>query len=509
MLKQWLIASVAIVLSTACIQPEAKGEDNSSSGVDDGDESVVEVEAGDPSSYARPVAAFGGFGDEMPTRQQLPDVIESVMPSVVGITTERTVQRRAPGSRSPFGQMFPELGPSPFDRSPRGAPEERQHRQENVGSGVIVDADGIVLTNNHVIDHADEVYISLADGREFSVEIAGTDPDSDLAVLRVEDPPNDLQPMSFGDSDELRLGETVVAIGNPFGLSGTVTMGIISAKGRADIGILDYENFIQTDAAINPGNSGGALINLRGELVGINTAIMSRTGGSQGVGFAIPSNMAKMVTTSLLEEGHVERGWLGVAIQELTPELREALELDDGLEGVVISDVQPGSPAAEYGLERGDVVTEIDGERVRSPQELRNTIGLRPPGDDVELRYVREDTPGEVTVTLGARDRATAAGHGGAPGSEVAIEGLELEPVDREIRRQYDIAESVEEGLVITGIERGSDAMRFDFREGDVILEVNRQSVTSIEEFNAVYQPERPRNLFLLHRDGMTIFLTQ
>ena len=496
MWKRVLISVVAVVLTTACIQPEASGGNSNSNDEPAQQQQEAEVQ--------KTSAALDFDQQEFDVRQQLPDVVERVMPAVVGITTEMTVQQRQPRGGFPFGDMF-----GPHGQQERG-PDSRQRRQENVGSGVIVDEEGIVVTNNHVIEAADSVMITLSDGRELEVEVIGTDPASDIAVLQVKDVPDDLTAIAFGDSDSLRLGETVIAIGNPFGLSGTVTMGIISAKGRADVGILDYENFIQTDAAINPGNSGGALINLDGELIGINTAILTRTGGYQGVGFAIPSNMAEMVMTSLMDHGHVSRGWLGVVIQDLSPQLAEALEIPQSTEGVVISDVQPESPAGEYGLGRGDVVTHVDGNRVRSSQELRNTIGLRSPGDEVQLRIVRDDGTEEVTIELGAHDAAElAAAERGDRGDRINLEGLEVEPVDSDLRRQYDIPEAIGTGLVVTGVDRTSEAARYNLREGDVILEVNRQPVTDRQEFNAAYDAERSQNLFLIFRDGSTIFMAR
>lgn len=497
--RWWIVASLVVFL-VGCSQPEAKN-DNS----DSDDDSQVEQEANSPPT-APQISE-----EEMEMRLGLPDVVEGVIPSVVGITTERTIQQRRgfPFPRSPFGDMFPE-----FDRfGPPGHQRQQQRRRQDVGSGVIVDESGIVLTNNHVIEDADSIQVNLYDGRDFDTEVVGTDPESDIAVLRITDAPDELKAISFGDSDALRLGESVIAIGNPFGLSGTVTLGIISAKGRADVGILDYENFIQTDAAINPGNSGGALINLDGELVGINTAILTRTGGYQGIGFAIPSNMARMVMEGLREDGEVDRGWLGVVIQQLTPPLREALDIDDDLEGVLVSDVQPGSPAEEHGIERGDLIVEVDGDRVRTPQELRNRIGLRSPGNTVQLSYIRNAESETAEVVLGSLAEARAAEEGGvipdAPTGQTEIEGLELHPLDDNMRRQFNIPGGVRQGLVVTRVEPNSEAARYNLREGDVIMEINRQSVASIDEFNAAYEADRPRNLFLLVRDGRTIFMTQ
>ena len=245
-------------------------------------------------------------------------------------------------------------------------------RENSLGSGVIVRKSGVILTNNHVIEGASKIRVTLSDGRDFDAEVVGADPKSDIAVIKMLKPPKDLAPIALGDSDSLRLGEMVVAIGNPFGLGHTVTMGIVSAKGRANVGIVDYEDFIQTDAAINPGNSGGALIDLQGRLIGINTAIASRSGGYQGIGFAVPSNMARAVMNSLLKHGRVVRGWLGVAIQPVTKDLQRAMGLKT-TKGVLISDVMQDSPAARSGIKRGDVI-ELAGETLRDPVHLRNRV---------------------------------------------------------------------------------------------------------------------------------------
>ncbi len=512
MWKRSLVGLVAILMIMGCSQPEAKSESSNSSN----DEESATTSAQEDRATARHdviPASMAMADDEMEARLRLPDVVERVMPSVVGVATQLPARRQAPTHRSPLDDFFRDFGfphhPSPHSRP---SPQPREQPLRDVGSGVIVDTSGVVITNHHVIDNAERIVINLSDGRELDAVVEGTDPESDIAVLRIEDPPDDLQAIAFGDSDALRLGESVIAIGNPFGLSGTVTLGIISAKGRAGVGLLDYENFIQTDAAINPGNSGGALLNLDGELVGINTAILTRSGGYQGVGFAIPSNMAEMVMRGLLEDGRVDRGWLGVVIQSLTPALAEALGLDEGVDGVVVSDVQRGSPAEEVGIERGDVITSIAGRSVSTAQELRNAVGLRSPGDEVEMRYIREGVEQRVSVTLGSNQDMQAFLEGRTPGdprADSGIEGLTLRPLDSEMRRRMSVPDAVPGGVVVSDIEAGTKASRYNLQEGDIILEVNRRPVRTVEEFAAAYEPERPRNLFLLYRDGATIFLTQ
>ncbi len=271
---------------------------------------------------------------------------------------------------------------------------------QGLGSGVIVDKKGLVLTNNHVIENASEVIVSLSDGRKFDAEIVGTDPKSDLAVLRLEGNVKKLKPMKFGDSGRLRLGEFVLAIGNPFGLSGSVTLGIVSATGRANVGIVDYEDFIQTDAAINPGNSGGALVNMRGELVGINTAILSRSGGYQGIGFSIPSNMVRTIMDELVKNGRVRRGWLGIRIEDVTPAIAREQGMKDA-RGVLVRSVMDNSPAAAAGIKEGDVVLKINGKKVDSSSRLRNIVALEGVGVKTTFTIFRDGKSKDIEVKLG------------------------------------------------------------------------------------------------------------
>jgi S1-C subfamily serine protease len=298
----------------------------------------------------------------------IPAVAEAVMPSVVSITTS---------TRGFYGE------------------------QMGGGSGVILRRDGVVVTNNHVIEGASEAMAQLSDGREFPCRLIGRDTATDLALLQmVGAPPEELIPATFGDSEGVRLGESVLAVGNPFGLSGTVTMGIVSALGRGDVGIVDYEEFIQTDAAINPGNSGGALVNTRGELIGINTAILSRSGGSQGIGFAIPVHLVRPITDSLLQNGRVERGWIGVYIAELNPYLAERLQIPAEARGIVVRSLVRGGPADEAEVLPGDLIQSVDGREVNSPSELRNAIAYRRAGDTVQLHFLRAGEALSIGVVL-------------------------------------------------------------------------------------------------------------
>ncbi len=448
--------------------------------------------------------------------QSIADVTEFALPSVVNITTEKAAGRgsrlRGRGRRS---LPFP-FGP----RGRRGGPILRGQ-----GSGVIVSSDGVVLTNNHVVHGARSIKVTLADRREVEARLVGADPKSDLAVLRLKGSPKNLKPIPFGDSDKMRLGSVVLAIGNPFGVGQTVTMGIVSAKGRANVGIVDYEDFIQTDAAINPGNSGGALVDMQGRLVGINTAILSRSGGYQGIGFAIPTRIVKHVMGSLLRYGKVRRGFLGIRIQTVTPTLSRKLGLGTQ-RGVLIADVEPGSAAAHAGLKAKDVVLRVDGITVDTSGRLRSIIANRPPGARVKLRLLRGRKPRTVQVTLGALGggpvassapgRATPgaapkaaprpapkagpqaapgrAPQGGAPsprssaapappaGSQ-ALLGLTISPVTRSLRKHYRVPYAFSKNVVITAVAPGSAGARAGLQPGDVVLSVDRRDVFSVKRF--------------------------
>lgn len=428
--------------------------------------------------------------------RNLPDVVDRTLPSVVGISTKMKVDTQRPAH--PFGDEFP----FPFSPGP-GGPDSGI--REGMGSGVVVSEKGYILTNNHVVEGADEILVSLNATGEFSAKVVGTDPKSDLAVLQLENPPKELRPLPFADTDDVRLGEPVVAIGNPFGLASTVTMGIVSAKGRQNVGIVDYEDFIQTDAAINPGNSGGPLVNMSGEIVGINTAILSRSGGYQGIGFAIPSRMARAVMTSLIEEGKVTRGWLGVMIQTVTDDLAQAFDLPKNTDGVIVSDVQPDSPAQTAGLRRGDVIISLGGKPVSSASGLRNRVAMTAPGTTVEMGILRNGDEQTIEVELGELPSEAAAAPGAPPKSE--LDGLTLAPIDPDLRQRFNIPSSIARGVIVANVDPASPAAQMGLRPGDVILEVNRQRVDSLDSFSQAYQKRDKRVLFLVYRDGGTLFL--
>jgi len=422
------------------------------------------------------------------------DVAEKVTPSVVTIFSTRA-QRTPQMLGNPFEFFF----------GPRGIPERQlERKQRSLGSGVIVSRDGYVLTNNHVVQDAGEILVTLADSRELTAKVVGTDPPSDLALLKI--PADNLPPIAIGDSSRIRIGDLVLAIGNPLGVGQTVTMGIISAVGRANTGIVDYEDFIQTDAAINPGNSGGALVNLQGELIGVNTAIASMTRGYQGIGFAIPSAMALLIKDSLLRHGKVVRGWLGVSIQNVTPDLAEGMGLTPG-KGVLIADVGEDSPAAKAGLQREDVVLSVDGVATNDMGRLRTTIANKGAGAKVMLRVLRKGQELKLPVTLvelpsEGGDQERLQGKAVGP-----LAGLSLRPADGDLRQKYRLPRQLG-GLVVVGLDPESPAAGSGLREGDVIVEVNRARVETVEQLQRVVTGAKRSVLLLVYRQGYTLFLT-
>jgi Do/DeqQ family serine protease len=341
-----------------------------------------------PAQPARPAPSSATV--QLPSGRTIADVAAQVTPSVVNVFSERRIRGdSAPGFTDPFFQYFFGV--------PRGVQRAPQ-RERSLGSGVIVSPDGIVLTSNHVVDNAETIKVALKDGRDLEARLVGTDPQSDIAVLRVDQ--DQLPAIEIADSSKTRIGDLVLAIGNPFGIGQTVTMGIISAVGRANMGITDYEDFIQTDAAINPGNSGGALVDMDGKLVGIATAIASQTGGYQGIGFAIPSNMAMQVETEILHSGKVTRGWLGIATRDVTSDLARAMDLTPH-HGALVADVSRGSPAARAGVQRGDVITAIDGTAINDAGQLRTVVALAGKDRRVAVQFERHGKPMTIQATLG------------------------------------------------------------------------------------------------------------
>ncbi len=434
------------------------------------------------------------------TGQAMAEVAEVVKPSVVNISTTRTVK----GMRSPFEPFFNDPFFRKFFGEKFGHPDvPKERKTASLGSGVIVSSDGYILTNNHVIKDADEIKVLLPDKKEFTGKVVGNDPKSDIAVIKID--AVDLPTITWGDSDKLKIGEIVLAIGSPYGLNQTITMGIVSAVGRANVGIADYEDFIQTDAAINPGNSGGALVNARGELIGINTAIFSTSGGYQGIGFAIPSNMAKAVMDSLIEKGKVIRGWLGVSIQPITPELARQFHLEEEY-GSLVADVVDGSPAEKAGIMRGDVIIEFKDKKVDKPYNLRNTVAGTLPGDVVEVKVIRDGGIKTLMVTIGELPTDIQK----APPTEYenAMKGVSVQNLTPELYRQLGLPEKTR-GVVVANIEGGIPADT-KLMIGDVIIEINRKAIAGIEDYEAIVSKLKPDEdvLLLVFRRGSSIFIS-
>lgn len=418
------------------------------------------------------------------------DIAEAVGPSVVTINSRTTVTATVPG-----------FGMNPWGFYGFGPPQQREYTQRGLGSGVIVTDDGYIVTNHHVAGEADELEVVLSTGGTYPAKLIASDSRTDLAVIRIE--ASGLPVITMGQTRTARVGEWVLAIGSPFALSQTVTQGIISFLGREGVGLADFESYIQTDAAINPGNSGGALVNMRGELIGINTAIASRTGGNQGIGFAIPVEMVRDVMNDLISFGEVRRGWLGVTLQELSDELRLQFGVDDGVEGVVVSDVLAGTPASGSGIQRGDIVTAMEGEPVQSVASLRNRIAATPPETRVAFTLIREGRERTVRVTLGSQSSAVVASDPSRSFSEEA--GWVLRELEWNRAEQLGVPGS--EGVLIAEVTRNGSADSAGLRGGDVILEVNRTRVGAPEEAEGIISNSTDDNvLLLIWRNGRTFF---
>jgi serine protease Do len=424
------------------------------------------------------------------------DVVDRVLPSVVSISSTRVSRNRAP-SDDPFFRFF--FGPQ------QG---EREKKEQGLGSGVIV-GNGIVITNNHVVEGADEIKVTTLNHRDFVAELVGTDPKSDIAVLRIKDAKKELKPLALGDSARLRLGDVVLAIGNPFGVGQTVTMGIVSAKGRSDLGIVDYEDFIQTDAAINPGNSGGALVDMEGNLVGINTAILSRSGGSMGIGFAIPTNMVRPIVDSLISQGKVVRGWLGVTIQTLDPDLAQGLGVNAD-SGIVVSDTAKGSPAEKAGLKRDDVIVAVDGKAVTTTGELRNAIAVAGANRTVNLKIIRNGKELTLPCALTAspdQNDSEASNNGKLDAKTDDVIGMRVEPLSSELRQKLEVPSQVENGVVITGLSPNSAGARAGLRPGDILVKMNKQPLSTSDDVVRIYKNTKGALATLVWRRGAMTYV--
>lgn len=422
-------------------------------------------------------------GKELPS---LAPMLKQVNPAVVNISTFATQETSNPLLNDPFFRFFFNV-PENYQQQPE------QKRQQSAGSGVIVDAkQGIVITNYHVIKGADEVHVSLADGRNFKAKVVGEDPDLDVGVLKIN--ADNLTDVSLADSNKLEVGDFVVAIGNPFALGQTVTTGIVSALGRTGLGIEGYENFIQTDASINPGNSGGALVNLRGELIGINTAILAPSGGNVGIGFAIPINMVKSSMEQILKHGKVRRGYMGVNIQDITSDLRQAFKLPNGQQGVLVTGVNDKSPADIAGLKAGDVIVSIDGESTKSTGQLRSQIAVKNVGDKVTVGLIRDGKQLNVNVKIAEPEKAVASV---SSKYSKLLEGAQFED------------HRGGKGVVVSRISPNSNAAYSGLRPGDIVMGVNRQRVTDLQSFQNALSKAGDSEKLLLHinRGGRNFYL--
>jgi Do/DeqQ family serine protease len=436
-------------------------------------------------ALAQPLPSTDARG--LPT---LAPLVNEVTPAVVNIS----VVTRAPMENNPLFR-------DPFFRRFFGVPERpQQQREQAAGSGVIIDAArGYVLTNNHVIKDAERAIVTLKDRRQFNAKLVGTDPGTDIAVLQIEAAGQGLSALKIGDSDIIQVGDYVLAIGNPFGIGQTVTSGIVSAIGRSGLNIEGYEDFIQTDASINPGNSGGALVNLRGELVGINTAIIGPSGGNVGIGFAVPSNMARAIMNQIIKHGEVRRGRLGIEMADLTPELSKKLGVNT-LDGAVIAVVQAGSPAEKSGIREGDVVTALNGRPIRHAAELRARLGLTAIGEDVDMRINRSGATRNVRTQIAPPDVSTGDGQAIAqlPGMRVI-----------EIQRGSPLFQRLQGGgLVVSAVEQNSTAWVAGFRPGDIIYAVNRRRMQTAAELQNALRGAQSYAVGLLRGDfNLTIML--
>jgi len=426
-------------------------------------------------------------------------VLKGALPAVVNIHTSKVVKQKQ--SMMPFfnDPMFKQFFGDQFGN---GDSQPRSEREHSLGSGVIVTSDGTILTNNHVIDGATDIKVDLTDKREFQAKLIGTDPKSDIAVLKIE--ATNLPTLAIGDSSKLHVGDVVFAIGEPYGLGGTATMGIVSATGRGDLGIENYEDFIQTDAAINPGNSGGAMIDLHGNLIGINTAILAESGGNQGIGFAIPINMVRPVMDQIVEHGKVVRGYLGLYPQDVTPDLAKQFGLSQ-VSGAIVGQVEPDTPASKAGIKQGDVILALNGQPVNSANDLRLRVSQAAPGTNVTLEISRDGKTQNVNVALGELpEKAEKAGPSeGEPGG---LEGVDVQALTPDIAQQLQLPAGTH-GVVVTQVDPSSPAAA-SLQRGDVIQEVNHKPVSSIEQYKqAVAAAGKGSVLLLVNQQGVTHYV--
>ncbi|UCH79740.1 MAG: DegQ family serine endoprotease [Nitrospiraceae bacterium] len=458
-----------------------------------------DVEVKEDKTVQKETASVRGSAFLDTLNASLSDVAEAVKPSVVNISTTKTISSK----EHPFGNFLDD----PFFRRffgdrlhPHG--EKRQYKSSALGSGVIVTGDGYILTNNHVVQDVDEIKVVLHDKRELPGKIIGTDPKSDLAIIKVE--AKDLPAITMGSSEKMKVGELVIAIGNPFSLGHTITMGIVSAVGRSNVGIAEYEDFIQTDAAINPGNSGGALVNIYGELIGINTAIFSTSGGYMGIGFAIPSDMVKTIMQSIIKHGKVVRGWLGVQIQNITDDLAKHFNIKED-RGALVTNILADTPAEKAGFQRGDVIVEYEGETVIDTTDLRNKVAATLPKTEVKIKVIREGKDKVITAMIGEQESDTKSLEGKF---ENVLSGVHVQELTSDLKKSLEIPEKAS-GVIVTSIEENSPASTL-LKNRDVIQEINRKSIKDLDAYKDVVAKigSKDNVLLLVYRSGGYIYIT-
>lgn len=443
--------------------------------------------------------------DDAPSRTGFASVVKKALPSVVNISSSK-VSKIPTGffEQMPddplFRQFFGRDGNGQF-RQPRQGPEQRE---KALGSGVIMTPDGYLLTNNHVVDGATDVRVTLGDKREFKAKVVGNDPKSDIAVLKID--AANLPAITVANSAKVEVGDYALAIGNPFGVGQTVTMGIVSATGRSNMGIEEYEDFIQTDAPINPGNSGGALVNEHGHLIGINTAILAHgSQGNQGIGFAIPANMARSVMQQIVQNGKVTRAYLGVVPQDVTPAIARAFG-EKELRGALVGDVSDGSPAQQAGLQKGDIILTVNGTAVANSNDLRMTISMMAPASSVHLKVLRSGAERDYTVKLGELPTTRAAVERKDTDSSASLSGVSVEDLDAQTSKELGLPAN-SQGVVVTNVKGSSPAADAGLRRGDVIQEVNRKPVKNTSDFERAMAASKEESLLLVNRHGSTMYL--
>ena len=441
--------------------------------------------------------------EESPSHNSFAPVVKKILPAVVNVSSAKVVKTQSganPFMDPFFRQFFGDDNGQPFGFN--GRVPQRQ-REQGVGSGVIISPEGYILTNNHVVDGATDVRVTLSDKREFKARVVGTDPKTDLAVLKID--ATNLPSATIGDSDRVQVGDYVLAIGNPFGLGSTVTMGIISAKGRGNLGIEDYEDFIQTDAPINPGNSGGALVDDRGDLIGINTAILSHSEGNNGIGFAIPVDVARNVTDQILRNGKVVRAYLGVMSETVTPQLARAFH-EPQVGGALVSQVESDSPASRAGIEKGDIILSVNGKPVSDSSQLAMTVSLMQPGTSVNLKVLRDGADRNVTARLEEMPSESAKASSQTGDTDTGMDGVSVEDVTARTARQLGLPADTS-GVVVTNIDPASQAAANGLQRGDVIMEVNRKPVHNTADYDQAIKHAGSDTLLLINRQGQTLYL--